>query len=73
METSVKIGDGTLHYSYKDGKISARLEGCDAELDIREPLGQQDSPIFEGVTFCQPNPLESYPCFATYYETALTY
>lgn len=73
VETSVKIGDGTLHYSYKDGKISARLEGCDAELDIREPLGQQDSPIFEGVTFCQPNPLESYPCFATYYETALTY
>jgi hypothetical protein len=73
VETSVKIGDGTLHYSYKDGKISARLEGCDAELDIREPLGQQDSPIFEGVAFCQPNPLESYPCFATYYETALTY
>ena len=73
VETSVKIGDGTLHYSYKEGKISARLEGCDAELDIREPLGQQESPIFEGVTFCQPNPLESYPCFDTYYETALTY
>ena len=73
LETSVKIGNGTLHYKYSDGKVTVKLEGIDAELDIREPAGQTDSPIFEGVGFCTPNPLESYPCFDTYYETALTY
>ena len=73
LETSVKIGDGTLHYRYSDGKVDVRLEGIDAELIVHEPVGQQDSPLFEGVGFCQPHPLESYPCFATYYETALTY
>ena len=73
IETSVKIGDGTLHYRYKDGKVNIRLEGIDAELEIHEPTGQTDSPIFEGVEFCTPDPLESYPCFDTYYETALTY
>ena len=73
LETSVKIGDGTLHYKYSDGKVSVKLEGIDAELDIREPACQTDSPIFEGVGFCTPDPLESYPCFDTYYETALTY
>lgn len=73
LETSVKIGNGTLHYKYSDGKVTVKLEGIDAELDIREPAGQTDSPIFEGVGFCTPDPLESYPCFDTYYETALTY
>ena len=73
LETSVKIGDGTLHYRYKDGKVNVRLEGIDAELEIHKPAGQTDSPIFEGVEFCTPDPLESYPCFDTYYETALTY
>ena len=73
LETSVKIGDGTLHYRYKDGKVNVRLEGIDAELDNHEPVGQTDSPVFEGLEFCTPDPLESYPCFDTYYETALTY
>jgi hypothetical protein len=50
-----------------------KLEGVDAELEIHEPAGQQYSPLFEGVGFCMPDPLESYPCFTTYYETALTY
>ena len=73
LETSVKIGNGTLHYRYKEGKINVRLEGIDAELEIHEPAGQTDSPIFEGMEFCTPDPLDSYPCFDTYYETALTY
>ncbi len=73
IETSVKIGDGTLHYRYKDGKVNVRLEGINAELEVHEPAGQTDSSIFEGVEFCTPAPLESYPCFDTYYETALTY
>ena len=73
LETSVKIGNGTLHYKYSDGNVTVKLEGVDAELDLREPAGQIDSPIFEGVGFCTPDPLESYPCFDTYYETALTY
>ena len=85
IETSVKIGDGTLHYRYADGAVTVELEGITAELVVWEPVGQQDSPAFEGSTafqgspafegvgFCMPDPLESYPCFETYYETALTY
>ena len=73
LETSVRIGKGTLHYKYKDGKVDVKLEGVDAALEIHEPTGQADSPVFKGVEFCKPDPLESYPCFATYYETALTY
>ena len=73
LETSVKIGNGTLRYKYADGKVKVKLEGIDAELEIHEPAGQTDSPVFEGVSFCMPDPLDSYPCFDTYYETALTY
>ena len=73
LETSVKIGKGTLHYRYKDGKVTVKLDGIDAELQISEPSGKTGSPVFDGVEFCQPDPLDSYPCFATYHETALTY
>ena len=73
LETSVKIGDGTLHYKYADGKVKVKLEGINAELDIHEPKGQIDSPVFEGTTFCTPSPMENYPCFAVYHDPALTY
>lgn len=73
LETSVKIGDGTLHYKYADGSVSVELEGITAELIVCDPAGQTESPVFTGVKFCMPDPLESYPCFETYYETALTY
>jgi len=73
IETSVKVGNGTLHYKYSNGKVSVSLEGIDADLEIHEPSGQTDSPVFEGVGFCMPDPLDSYPCFDTYHETALTY
>ena len=73
IETEVKLGEGTLHYSYKNGKVSVKLDNIDAKLEIYEPTGQTYSPVFEGVGFCMPDPLESYPCFDTYYETALTY
>lgn len=73
LETSVKIGKGTLHYRYKDGKVTVKLEDIDAELKISDPVGQTGSSVFDGVEFCQPDPLDNYPCFETYYETALTY
>ena len=74
LETSVKIGGGTLHYKYYDGKVNVRLEDIDAEVVILDGTDKEiDLSIFEGVQFCQPNPLDSYPCFETYYETALTY
>ena len=73
LETSVKIGNGTLHYTYEDGKVDVKLDGIDAEVLMHEPVGQTDSPVFEGITFCTPDPLDSYPCFDTYHETALTY
>ena len=73
LETSVKIGNGTLHYKYANGAVTVELEGIEATLDIYEPTGQVNSPVFEGVTFCTPKPLENYPCFKTYHEPALTY
>ena len=73
LETSVKIGNGTLHYSYSDGKVEAELEGLDAELLILDSPSSPAPSVFEGVRFCHPDPLENYPCFDTYYETALTY
>ena len=73
IETSVKVGNGTLYYKYSDGKLSVSLKGCDAELEIHEPSGHTASPAFDGIEFCMPDPLDSYPCFDTYYETALTY
>lgn len=73
LETSVKIGKGTLHYRYSNGKVKVRLDGVDARLEMHEPSGQTDSPVFDGLGFCMPDPLEHYPCFDTYYETALTY
>ena len=73
LETSVKIGNGTLRYRYAEGKVDVRLDGIDADVLMSEPVSQTDSPVFEGVTFCTPDPLDSYPCFDTYYETALTY
>ena len=74
LETSVKIGGGTLHYKYYDGKVNVRLEDIDAEVVILDGTAEDIDPsIFEGIEFCQPDPLESYPCFETYYETALTY
>lgn len=73
LETSVKIGNGTLHYRYADGKISVSIEGIEAKLQVMEPSGQTASPIFDGTEFCTPDPLETYPCFDTYHEQALTY
>ena len=74
LETSVKVGDGTLHYKYSDGKVKVDLEDIDAEVVILDGTAKEIDPsIFEGIQFCQPNPLDSYPCFDTYYETALTY
>ncbi len=73
LETSVKIGDGTLHYKYAHGKVKVKLEGLNAELDIHEPKGQIDSPVFEGTSFCTPDPLSSYPCFAVYHNPPLSY
>ena len=73
LETSVKIGNGTLRYEYADKKVKVKLEGIDAELDIREMSDQESSSVFEGIGFCMPDPLESYPCFDTFHPTALTY
>lgn len=73
LQTSVKIGRGTLYYTYKDGKFDVRLEGEDAKVNLILPQTAASNPIFQGVDFCQPRPLEHYPCFDTYHEEALTY
>ena len=74
LETSVKIGKGTLTYLYKNGQFDICLNGVDAELELILPSEKPaDNPIFEGLDFCQPRPLEKYPCFNNYHEEALTY
>ncbi len=73
LQTSVKIGQGTLHYTYRNGQFDIRLTGEDARLDIRLPQAKPANPHFEGVDFCQPHPLDHYPCFDTYHEAELTY
>lgn len=73
IETSVRIGDGTLRYSYHNCSLNVQYDG-DAKIVVRgqENNGKYDE-VFDGVGFCTPAPLDSYPCFATYYEEALTY
>ena len=74
LSTSVKIGNGTLWYHYRNGKFDIRLENVNAQLELILPSGNVPSnPIFEGMDFCSPHPLEKYPCFAVYHEEALTY
>jgi len=73
LEASVKVGKGRLDYKYSDGKVKVSLKDCDAEIIYIDPSARQQYPAMEGVTFCMPDPLEAYPCFDTYYETALTY
>ena len=73
LQTSVKIGRGTLYYTYKNGKFDVRLEGEDAKVNLILPQVAAPNPIFDGIDFCQPRPLEHYPCFDTYHEEALTY
>lgn len=72
IETSVRIGKGTLMYTYRDGKFDFRFDGDNAEIIFVEPK-HVDEPIFDGVEFCTPEPLPHYPCFDVYHDPALTY
>lgn len=72
LETSVKIGKGTLFYKYRDGKFDFRFDGDNAEIRFVEPK-EIVEPIFDGVKFCSPSPLPHYPCFDVYHDPALTY
>ena len=51
LETQVKIGKGTLHYVYRDGKFDCKLEGDNAEIKLILPQ-PVDDPIFKGIKFC---------------------
>lgn len=72
LHTEVRIGKGILHYTYQNGTFDFRLEGEEAEIRFIEPQPTQE-PLFDGVTFCAPAPLDEYPCFQTYHEKALSY
>lgn len=72
IETSVRIGKGTLMYTYRDGKFDFRFDGDNAEIIFVEPK-HVDEHIFDGVEFCTPEPLPHYPCFDVYHDPALTY
>lgn len=63
LKTSVKLGKGTLYYTYKDGKFDIRMKGDNARLNIILPEKKVENPIFEGVDFCWPDTLRKYSCF----------
>ena len=74
LSCMVIIGNGQLLYSYNNGKCEITLHNLpDVKVDLREGAVNGDNPIFKGIDFCKPNPLPSYPCFATYHDPALTY
>lgn len=72
LETTVKLGKGRLHYSYRNGQVTVQPEGISARIILNEPHSQPDS-VWQDTGFCMPQPLDSYPCFATYHEPPLTY
>lgn len=75
IDTSMKIGEGFVLYSFHGGKFDIRLKnlpGVELILE-KEYKNENTDKIFEGVNFCYPNPLPNYPCFDYYYPEALTY
>lgn len=79
VETTMKIGNGKILYAYKDGKFNIRLVNLPGvKLDLRiddeaTTRAKAANPIFKGLKFCEPKPLEHYPCFDKYYDPPLTY
>ncbi|MDO4511413.1 MAG: amylo-alpha-1,6-glucosidase [Bacteroidales bacterium] len=77
--TTMRIGNGRIVYNYSDGKFNISLEDLPGvKLDLRiasdeEQEAAAKNPIFEGIDFCQPKPLDHYPCFDKYYDPPLTY
>ena len=53
--------------------ISLTVNRLFAKVNLILPQAAAPNPIFDGIDFCQPRPLEHYPCFDTYHEEALTY
>lgn len=68
LETSVKIGKGILFYTYKNGKFDIRFSCDEVKLNIVLPRSKTENPIFDGIKFCHPKPLNKYPCFETRYH-----
>ena len=54
-----------------DGNILQNFE-CEQDPTLVQIAAENDA-FFEGTQFCQPVHRENLPCFATYYEEALTY
>ncbi len=79
LETSMLVGEGRVVYKYQDGRYDITLENLPGvKLDLRIASEEQlrverDNPVFDGVDFCHPQPLEHYPCFDTYHNPPLTY
>jgi len=79
IETSMIIGNGKVVYKYHNGKFDISLENLPGvKLDLRvhseeEQRSEADNPIFKGLDFCHPKPLDHYPCFDKYYDPPLTY
>lgn len=79
IETSMIVGKGRVVYKYHNGKFDISLENLPGvKLDLRlhsdeEQKQAADNPLFKGIDFCRPRPLDHYPCFDHYYDPPLTY
>lgn len=79
LETSELIGGGKIVYKFHDGRFDIGLEDLPGvQLILRTESAQdlekaQGNPVFQGLDFCTPRPLDHYPCFDHYYEESLTY
>lgn len=79
IETSMIVGKGRVVYKYHNGKFDVTLENLPSvKLDLRiaseeEQKAVAGNPIFNGIDFCHPQPLDHYPCFDKYFDPPLTY
>ncbi|MBQ0069228.1 MAG: hypothetical protein KBT09_05675, partial [Bacteroidales bacterium] len=79
IETSMIVGKGKVIDKYHNGKYDISLENLPGvKLDLRlhsdeEQRQAADNPVFKGIDFCHPHPLDHYPCFDHYYDPPLTY
>ncbi len=79
VETSMVVGKGRVVFSFHNGEYDVRLENLPGvKLDLRtttraEQKAVSRNPLFKGIDFCHPDPLDHYPCFDEYHNPPLTY
>lgn len=79
LETSMVLGSGKIHLTYHQGEFGFRLEnlpGVRLEVRLEDSAAAEraaSNPVFQGMDFCRPRPLDHYPCFDVRHDPPLTY